>query len=180
MANALQDQLLKAGLVDDRQLRKAQKEKKKESRQNAGGKGSVGEAQQRRLQLEKEKADRDRELNRIRKEAAEQKAVTAQIKQLVDAHRVAHDQGELPYKFADDGKVKTIHVSDPLRLKIVRGELAIVKSEGRYELVPADVARKIQTRCASHLILWNQSRPTNSGDVDDEYSRYTVPDDLMW
>lgn len=178
MANALQDQLLKAGLVNDKQLKKAQKEKRQEVRQTAGRKGGISDDAQSAQKRAIEKAERDRKLNRQHKEALEQKAVAAQIKQLVDAHRVATGDGEVAYQFADEGKVKSLYVTEAVRRQIVRGRLAIVKSEGRYELVPADTAEKIRIRSAARVLLWNSPEPAE--DAGDEYAAYTVPDDLIW
>ncbi len=180
MANALQDQLLKAGLVNDKQIKKAQKEQRKESRQGARQKGGAAEDRQGVRQQATEKVERDRELNRLRIEASEQKAIAAQVKQLVEAHRVPAGDGEVPYKFADEGKVKTLDVTESIRQQIVRGRLAIVRSDGRYELVPSDVAEKIRVRSATHLILWNQAPTTAADSADDEYAAYVVPDDLIW
>lgn len=180
MANALQDQLLKAGLVNDKQLKKAQKEKRQETRQTAGRKGGISDEAALAQQRAAEKAERDRELNRQRKESMEQKAIAAQVKQLVDAHRVATGDGEVPYKFADEGKVKALYVTEAVRQQIVRGRLAIVKSDGRYELIPADTAEKVRSRGAAHLVLWNQPEPAPAASADDEYADFTVPDDLIW
>lgn len=180
MGNALQDQLLKSGLVNDKQLKKAQKEKRKESQQGAGKSGAGAEDRQRARQQATEKVQRDRELNRLRTEVSEQKAAAAQVKQLVEAHRVPIGEGEVPYKFADEGKVKTLHVTESVRQQIAHGRLAIVRSDGRYELVPSAVAEKIQARSAAHLILWNQPPLPVTESADDEYAAYVVPDDLIW
>lgn len=180
MANALQHQLLKVGLVDDKQLKKAQKEKRKESQQAQGSKGGVVDGQQHARQTAKQKLERDQELNRRRSEAAALKAIAAQVRQLVEAHRVAINDGDVPYRFADEGKVKNLYVTEPARQQIARGRLAIVKSDGRYELVPSDVAEKIRSRSAAHLVLWNQAPSDSNANTDDEYAGYSVPDDLIW
>lgn len=181
MANALQDQLLKAGLVNDKQLKKAQKEQRRESRQGSGQQIPAADDRQRARQLAAEKLERDRELNRLRTEASEQKAVAAQVKQLVEAHRVPGSDGDVPYRFVDQGKVKTLYVTEPIRQQIARGRVAIVRSEDGYELVPPDAAEKIRARSPAHLILWNQAPLPAAGSADDdEYAAYVVPDDLIW
>lgn len=182
MRNALQDQLLKAGLVNDKQVKKASLEKRKETRQNQGTKPAEdpAEAQRQRQQAQAEKAERDRLLNQQRNTAAEQKAIAAQIKQLVEAHRRPGGDGDTPYHFADDGKVKILHVSEPVRGQIVRGSLAIVKVDQQYALVPQEVAEKIRARNPAAVIVDNAQPQTEKPQENDPYAQYQVPDDLMW
>lgn len=180
MANALQEQLLKSGLVSEKQLKKAQKEKRKDEKVAVHGKQPQGACRAVLREQAEEKARRDRELNRQRAEAAEQKALAAQIRQLVDAHRVPPGDGDHPYRFADGGKVKQLYVSESIRAQIIRGRIAIVRSDDRYELVPGDVAEKIRERNPALLVLRNVPEREPAGDKSDEYSDYEVPDDLIW
>ncbi|QXP87733.1 DUF2058 domain-containing protein [Methylococcus capsulatus] len=178
MSNPLQEQLRKAGLVNDKQLKKAQKDLRKERRHAAENKGAAAEKTGIQ-QAQAEKAARDRALNLQKKEADERKALIAQIRQLVEANRQPAD-GEVLFNFADGGIVKRIYVTEALRKRIVQGQIAIVKLDGKYELVPADIAERIAARDASCVVLKNA--PSQSGDEngDDPYAAYQVPDDLMW
>lgn len=180
MANALQDQLLKAGLVSEKQLKKAQKEKRKDEAVASQQKEPAPDLPGALREQAAEKARRDRELNRQRTEAAAQKALAAQVDQLVAAHRVPTGEGDHPYRFADGGRVKQLYVSDAVRVQIVRGQLAIVRSAGRYELVPGETAAKIHERNAAAVVLWNSPESASVADSTDEYAAYQVPDDLIW
>lgn len=183
MRNALQDQLLKAGLVNDKQVKKAQVQKRKEDQHNKGVKPVVSEEEAKRqaLQAQAEKTERDRQLNLQRNEAAEQKAIVAQIKQLVETHRRPIDDGDIPYNFIDDGKVKTLRVSEETRKQIARGALAIVKLANRYELVPAEIADKIRVRNPAFLVVDNaQPQLSTTPAAEDPYAQYQIPDDLVW
>lgn len=180
MANALQEQLLKAGLVNEKQLKKARKEKRKSENSACSQQGTAENPEQMLRRQAEEKSRRDRELNRQRTEAAAQKELTAQIRQLVMAHRVPAGEGEQPYRFVDGGKVKQIYASEVVRTHIIRGRLAIVQSDAKYELVPSEVAERIRARSPSQVVLWNSPEATPSAQQDDEYSAYQVPDDLMW
>lgn len=183
MGNALQDQLRKAGLVNDKQVKKAVLEKRKETRQIQGVKPALSkeEAKRQAQQAREEKAERDRQLNLQRNDAAAQKAAAAQIKQLVEAHRRPPGDGETPYNFTDGGKVKSLRVSDETRGLIVRGALAVIGLEGRYELVPAEIAEKIRARAPEAVVVANAVAQTASAEqADDPYAQYQVPDDLMW
>lgn len=178
MSNPLQEQLRKAGLVNDRQLKKAQKDLRKERQRSAENKGADSEKATIR-QAQAEKAARDRELNLQRKEAEERKARVAQIRQLIEANRQSAD-GEVAYNFADGGIVKRIYVDEAMRRRIVHGQTAIVKLDGRYELVPAEVAERIAVRDPSCIVLKNPPPGTGEENKDDPYAAYPVPDDLIW
>ncbi|MDF9391989.1 MULTISPECIES: DUF2058 domain-containing protein [Methylococcus] len=178
MSNPLQEQLRKAGLVNDRQLKKAQKDLRKERQRSAENKGADAEKATIR-QAQAEKAARDRELNLQRKEAEERKARVAQIRQLIEANRQSGD-GEVAYNFADGGIVKRIYVDEAMRRRIVHGQIAIVKLDGRYELVPAEVAERIAVRDPSCIVLKNPPPGAGEENKDDPYATYPVPDDLIW
>lgn len=180
MANALQEQLLKAGLVDERQLKKSQKEKRRSEHVAASQKGNAEESGQLLRRQAEAKAQRDRELNRQRGEAAAQKELAAQVRQLVMAHRIPPGESDQPYRFVDRGKVKQIYPSDVVRAQIIRGRLAIVQSDGRYELVPREVAERIRARSPDQVVLWHSVEPEVASPADDEYAAYQVPDDLTW
>ena len=178
----LKDQLLKAGLVNEKQVKKAQKEMRKENLQNPGSQKSAAEQEWlRKAQAAAEKAEKDRQLNLQRKAEAEKKALAAQIKQLIEAHRAPNNDGETPYNFADGSKVKHLYVSDQTRGQIARGLLAIVKLDQRYELVPSEIADKIRQRDSSCVVAHNTPEKSATPVAnDDPYAAYAIPDDLIW
>ena len=183
MGNGLRDQLLKAGLVNDKQVKKAVKDKQKEIRQQQGqGKPSRDEqALLERQKAQAEKAERDRQLNLQRKENAEQKALGAQVRQLIETHRQTKGEGDTAYNFTDGNMVKRLYISDQVREKIAKGNLAIVRLDSQYELVPADVAEKIRERDSGSVVLWHVPTSENaSNSAADPYAQYEVPDDLIW
>ena len=181
MGNALQEQLLKAGLVDKNQANRAKSAKHKKMKQQRNKKDAV--VDEAKLLAEKamqEKTARDRELNRQRDEEAQQKAIQAQIKQLIEVNRLKKGNGDdLAYNFDDNKVVKRIFVTQETHDGIANGKLAIVKLDSQYEVVPAPVADKIALRDPSHVILRN-SPSQQVGDDDDFYADYQIPDDLMW
>lgn len=178
----LRDQLLKSGLVNEKQVKKAQQEKRKASQQQQGKSGTEADQNKRELQrIQAEKAERDRQLNLERAREAERKAITAQVRQLIEAHRQPKGGGEVPFNFVDGEKVKRLYLADSVRGQIARGQLAIVKLDQQYELVPAEVAEKIRQRDAGAVILQNDPARKNAPrEEDDPYAAYQVPDDLLW
>jgi len=181
MGNALQDQLLKAGLVDKNQANRAKSVKhKKMKHQRSNNQAIVDEAKQYAEKAIQEKSQRDRELNRLRNEKAEEKAVLAQIKQLINVNKFSKGNGsDLAYNFEDNKNVKRIYVTQENHDAISSGKLAIVKLNGQYEIVPAPVADKIKLRDESFIILRNDPSQQDEA-IDDFYADYEIPDDLMW
>jgi len=176
---SLRDQLLKAGLVNQKQAKQVSKEKQKEQRLVHKGQAQVDDSQKRAAQEAlAEKVKRDQELNRQQQEKVEQKARTAQVKQLIEASRLPKLTTEDYYNFVDDKKVKRISVNALVRNKLSSGSLAIVHHGGGYEIIPREAALKIQERDPRRIVLLNT--PTEAPDADDPYAAYQVPDDLMW
>ncbi|MBC6906819.1 DUF2058 domain-containing protein [Saccharophagus sp. K07] len=179
---SLKDQLLKAGLIDPKKAKQAEKEKRKQDKQaRRTGQSEQDEIKAAAQAARAAKAERDRELNRQRDLEAEQKAIQAQIRQLVENHRQQRGSGDVEYNFTDGNKIKKIRVSNAVHRQIVNGVLAIVRLGEGYELVPRIVANKIAQRDASCVVVSNaQAANTQMTDEEDPYKDYVIPDDLMW
>ena len=182
--SSLQEQLLKAGLVDQKKLARAEQEKNRRAsstRKQRGKKGAPPDPA--RQQAQAKKAQRDRELNQKRQQEARRKERAAQAKQLIENNRQDRAQGELPYSFVYRSKVKKIYITEAQRAQLVAGQLAIVTlvtNEGRrFELVPRTVAEKIRERDESFVVDLGEPEKVDSGE-DDPYADYQVPDDLIW
>ncbi|AOY88076.1 nucleoprotein/polynucleotide-associated enzyme [Marinobacter salinus] len=176
---SLQDQLLKAGLADEKKAKAVRNEKRKQRKQQPKGTEQVNEAQIRARQAREEKAERDRELNRQRQQEAEKKAIQAQIRQLVETNRLDRSRGDTSYQFVHDKKIKKIFVDDTMVDQLSRGRLAIVFVNDAYEIVAEGVARKIMERDKSAVVVLHDRKTDDVGD-DDPYAGYEIPDDLMW
>ncbi len=179
MANSFQDQFLKAGLVNKKKASKARKEKSKEKRQKAKGAKISDESKRQAEQALAAKKERDRLLNLRQKEAADAKAIAAQIKQLIEVNRLSREEGDVAFNFVDGSKVKKIYLSEPMHQQLSRGRLAIVRLGETYEVVAAPVADKISLRSDDIVVHRNDSASIEE-DSDDPYSDYQIPDDLMW
>lgn len=181
MGNSLFEQLKKSGLVDEKKARKVKQSQYKSAKQK-GKKGVASRVDETALQAQKardEKAARDRQLNLQKKQAAEQKAVAAQIKQLIETNRVQNSEGEIAYNFTDANIVKRLHVSEQIHQHLVSGRLSIARLADSYALVPTPVADKITQRDAQYIIVTGAVTETGTG-ADDPYADYEIPDDLMW
>ncbi len=179
MGNSLQDQLLKAGLADQKKLREVKQQKRKKAKQPQNTKAQSDEAQQQAEQAVAEKQARDRELNQQKQAEAKAKEVTAQIKQIIEQNKVKLDEGDVAYHFTHGSVVKKLYVTAKTQSQLVQGNLAIAAYADGYALVPANVVEKIQQRDPNWFVLCNKSSEETAAE-DDPYAQYTVPDDLMW
>jgi len=176
---SLQEQLLKAGLVDQKKAKQVKKDKRKTAKQQKHHKtGIIEDSQQAAQKALKEKAERDRKLNEERNQRAERRAILAQIKQLIDTNKIARDEGDTPYNFVDNKKVKKLYVTADQHRQLSNGQLAIASFQKSYELIPTPVAQKIAERDESCVII--ASGKDSIQEAEDEYADYKIPDDLMW
>lgn len=176
---SLQDQLLKAGVVDSKKAKKITKDKRKEAKRQPKGHELPDETREQVRRAQAEKAERDRDLNRQQQALMEKKAIQAQIIQLIQMNRIERTSGDMPYQFTDGKKIKKIHVSADLHNELSRGRVAIARLGEGYELVPAAAARKIMQRDEQSILLLNANEPLGV-DEEDPYAQYQIPDDLMW
>lgn len=182
MSSSLRDQLLKTGLVDEKKL-KAEKKSRHQHRKNEK-KSAASAPSESRVQAEKarrEKAERDRRANLEKQQKRDRKAIHAQIREIVVNNRLDRTGAEIAYHFVHRGKVKKIYVDEEMRRQLVEGRLAVVRLDGRHELVTIPIARKIRERDDTYVLSISEpDAETTAGEDDDAYARYVVPDDLMW
>ncbi len=182
MAGSLQDQLLKAGLTDEKTVKTIRKEKSKQAKAAKHSKTApVDELKESARQAAAAKAARDRELNAARNEAAQRKAINAQIKQLISVHMESRQGGDIDFNFTDGSKIKKLLVNERQRQRLTSGLLQVVKQGDRYELVPAPIADKIAQRDPERVINCRASNePELTEEEKDWYKDFEIPDDLDW
>lgn len=180
MAGSLQDQLLKAGLADAKKANKINQTKKKQAKvQRRSNDQHVDETKAQAQLARAKKVDKDRSLNQEKQARAEQKAIVAQVIQLIEVNRIDRRGAELSYNFTDSNKIKKILVDAVMLEQLSRGRLAIVSLNDRYEVVASQVAEKIKLRLPERVIVCNDAAPMEE-DEDDPYADFKIPDDLMW
>ena len=194
MSLSLRDQLLQAGLLTQKQVEQADRQQRDEKRQHHKQRPTAPKsaprqdpAALRRAEQEKAaaaaaaaKAARDAEINRQQKEKAERKARLAQVKQLVEQNRLPPIESDDYFNFIDGTRIRRLPVDAATRARLIAGQLAVVRCEGRYSLVPAEVGQRIRERDErSFMTVGTQSTPPPA-DPDDPYKDFVVPDDLVW
>ena len=176
---SFQDQLLKAGLIDKNKAKQANHDKSKQNKvERRTGTQSVDEVRLAALETQRKNAERARELNAQRDAAATQKAIVAQIAQMVQENRQSKGNGDIAYNFTRDNKIDRLYVSATVQAHLTAGRLVIVCQGGTTELVPRVIADKIAERDASLVVRVNKAS-TEVG-ADDPYAAFKIPDDLMW
>ncbi len=182
LQESLQAQLLKSGLINEKQLKKANKDKRKKAKQQNKNQASDAELMtQHALQVLKNKQNEDRKRSQASNVKAEKKAEKAQVKQLIAGSRLEKNKGDMAYHFTDNKMVKTLYVSGPIQKQLIEGKLAIIKLNGNYDIVPLDIAEKISLRDANYIICKNQTQnKSQQADENDPYADFQIPDDLTW
>jgi uncharacterized protein YaiL (DUF2058 family) len=176
---SLQDQFLKAGLVDKNKAKLANQDKNKQKKiERRSGTQSVDEARLAALDMQRKNAERARELNAQRDAVATQTAILAQIAQMVQKNRQSKGAGDIAYNFTQDKKIERLYVSAAVQAHLIAGRLVIVCQGGGAELVPRIIADKIAERDASIVVRVNKT--STEIDADDPYAAFQIPDDLIW
>ncbi len=152
MSDSLRDQLLKLGLANKQQAKQAQAKKPKPSRHQPPPPPDPAATAPQRAQAAK--LLRDQELNRKEQAKLEARARAAQLRQLIDQHR-------LPPVTTDD------------YFSFMNGT--------RIARVPVEAAQRLRERDPSVIIDPNaQPADGPASGEDDPYKDYVVPDDLTW
>jgi uncharacterized protein YaiL (DUF2058 family) len=169
---SLQEQLLQAGLVNEKKLKKAKKGSKKSRDLAREVKASVEETKQ--AQVERAKG-----LNDAKKEEVLSKELKAQVKQLIEMNKLDVKRADIKYNFTDGTLIRYVYVDELSRKQLIAGVLAIARYEDSYAIIPSIVANKIAQR-DEQTIIENKTPEEEIPAEDDPYADYVVPDDLMW
>ncbi|MCK9510153.1 MAG: DUF2058 domain-containing protein [Pigmentiphaga sp.] len=176
---SLQEQLLKAGLTDQKKVKRVNQAKSQQKKiERRTGTQSVDEARLAALEVQQQKREAVRELNAKRDAEARKKAIQAQIVQMVQQSRQGRGGGDIAYNFVFGNKIQRIHVSAAVQSQLAAGQLVIVRLGEATELVPRVVADKIAERDPSIVIRVKKSEVQPA--EDDPYADYKIPDDFTW
>ena len=174
--NALQEQLLKAGLTKKSKVAAVAREQ---------GKVPTGpsEAQRDATRVREEKIERDRTLAAEHKAQRHTRERRAQARQIINDRKLPR-KGEREYRFTAYGAIHSLFVDDDQAKKLASGALVIAVLNDHYELLPRFVGDQVRQRDAEMIVV-DHSQMTDipsNGSIDDDthYARFEVPDDLVW
>lgn len=192
MTNSLQDQLLKAGLVTEDQLRDANKPKPvKKAAKGRGGKKKKSPARQvRKNETRQDTAAAQQKPARKKQDTASgkrivtgkpsealRKAQRIQIDDLIKRHKQNNPKAEDTYHFVVGKKVKHIYVTPEQAAALAERRLAITELDATFWLIPAE---QVEALLALDRRLFIHMADDQKQDQDGEYGDYQVPDDLIW
>lgn len=180
MSMSLRDQLIAAGLGTKKQAKEATQAKRPPSRHQPP---PVSPEKLAANKAQAAKNARDQELNRRQQEKAAAKARRAEVKQIIEQHRLPPVENDEFYNFADGNRLARLAVTAAMREQLIKGTLFIVRYEGHYAAVPEAAAARIRERDEYAVVTpAPESGTTRSeaADKDDPYKDFVVPDDLTW
>lgn len=180
MANALQEQLLKAGLASKQKVRdvKTQKRRDKKARVDDGSSALKLEiAEQKRLQAKKDKA-----LNEQRfAEATARGQVRGLVSEFTQFAIKIPSHAEIKFNYTLDNKIYSVYIDEKIQSELLKGQLGIVRYEDKSYLVPHKLAERVNLLVPQWCgYLWQQDAGKAVEVEDDPYADYAIPDDLMW
>jgi len=184
VSSTLREQLLKAGLVTEKQVRASEQQQHKQQRPQQQARKQQQPPQKTEQQRAAEearakKAARDQELNRQRELNAQAKARAAEIRQLIEQHKLPKIvESDDRFNFVHGSKLRFILVDAKLREGINNGTLFIVRFEGKSDVVPAATAERIRER--DPRVVISPKAEAAPVDENDPYKDFVVPDDLKW
>jgi len=175
--NALQAQLLKAGLVDNKKAKKLSKQAVHEQRT---GQSNEAELKAKIAQDKQEKLAKDQALDLEKKRLLQGKELKAAIIQMINQHKIRDIDGEVSYQFIDESKIKKIYLNQQIYNALVSGSLVIAKESESYAVLPKALADRINDKMTGFIIVNNSEKNEQITDEEDPYAAYVIPDDLMW
>jgi uncharacterized protein YaiL (DUF2058 family) len=179
MSMSLRDQLIAAGLGTKKQAKEANQPKRPPSRHQPA---PVSPEKLAANKAQAAKTARDQE-----KAAA--KARRAEVKQLIEQHRLPPVESGEYFNFADGNRLARLAVTPAMREQLIKGTIVIVRYEGHYAAVPQDAAARIRERDEFAVVTHSGESTVSkgeagskspAGDQDDPYKDFVVPDDLVW
>ena len=175
--NALQAQLLKAGLVDNKKAKKLSKQAVHEQRT---GQSSEVELKAKIEKDQQEKLAKDQALSLEKKLALDEKTLRASVIQMISHHKIKETDGDVTYQFIDDSKIKKVYINQQIYNALVSGSLVVAKDHDRYAFLPKALAERINEKLTGFILVNNSENTAEVTDEEDPYAAYVIPDDLMW
>ncbi|WP_321391362.1 DUF2058 family protein [uncultured Desulfuromusa sp.] len=165
MGLSLQEQLLKAGVVDKKQVKQAEHEKRvQKKKKKKYGAPAEDSAKIRLQQQQAEQAKHHQELNAQRNQEQQRKADQAAAKQLIKSNYLPLEEGDVVYRYVAGGKIKQISTIQEIADKLSAGKLGLAMGDKDVVLIPAETVLKVLQRDENFILLYNDPEH-----ADDEY-----------
>lgn len=180
MANALQEQLLKAGLTSKQKVRDVKTQKRRNRKANVDDGSS--DFKQQIAEQKKAQAEKDKALNEERFAQAQEKG---QVRSLItEVKKLAVSlptDADVKFNYTLENKIFSVYLNDRLQQQLLKGQLGIVRLDDSSYLVPHKLAERVNLLVPQWCgYLWSQEDNAPAVKEDDPYADYVIPDDLMW
>ena len=178
---SLQDQLLKAGLTTEHNMKVAKSEKRKQNKKKKkkGATSNPTDLQKHIEQTKAEQAKKAAEVNAEKQAELKEKEQVARVKQILEHHNQDEISGDVTFNFTFESKIKELEVNEITHKQLVKGLLAICYLEGKFYVLPDEPARKIAEVDEKYIVLHAEPEKDQK-DEDDPYADFEIPDDIMW
>lgn len=206
MSSSFADQLLKAGLVNQEDISKAEEEKKQRAakrkaqraaKANAataakqGGKrpakkpkpapksdGTVANsAASKMLGTTKDIAEAQQKKKQQQEFAEQRRVMNIQINELLKDQPIEEPSGDTKFSYVYDGKVRSIYVSEEQQKKLSAADVALTVVKAKTKIIPIALVEPLQKIDPKRFIhIVKDDKPA----ADDPYAGFEVPDDITW
>ncbi len=181
MGNSLQEQLLKAGLVDQERLREAEEARKpkpapRQAEKAKGSRKGKGKSARRSPRPEPAKAAQATTTAPPKPDdKRRRRALLERVRALLKADGQSVGGGEVLFNYVRSGKVKRLYVSEEQRRGLADGSLAVAEVDGRHSVIPAATAEELKRFAPAHLVYHGNGEAEDPAEAE-----HPVPDDLIW
>lgn len=177
MSDSLRDQLIAAGYKAPKEEKKKQSQQKQNKKKKTGKKKVRSRTTAVTNPASHAKSSAQPPLSDAA--VAERKKLKAQIKELIEEHKIDEYTGETAYRYTVDSRIRELYVKDDIQARLATRELAITRLNGSTYVVPREIALSIQ-QINPQWSVFNLDEKSPASDDSEEYSEYKVPDDLKW
>ena len=177
---SLQEQLMKAGLADEKNAKKIRKEKNKTNKAVRKRQQAADTSLQDDLKAKKlAQQQLDNEKNRTIQAQIELKSEHGKVRQMINQLHISDYSGAVTFNYVQDNKVKTLEVNQQSYNALTKGQIGLCVLDGKMFVMPAVVIEKIQAVDTAYVLILNENT-SDIVDEDDPYADFQIPDDLMW
>lgn len=163
MKGSLQEQLLKAGLVNKERSTHPKKKNSKKKRK------PVATAHQRIV------PDNSPSPSELKK----QKELRVEVKKRLRSYKINDKAGEIAYNYTINNRIKRFFVTEEQQKQLIEGALAIANWNGISYLIPFVAIEELRSLYPK-INICVSTTDKNEMDKNDPYAEYAIPDDLKW
>jgi len=163
MKGSLQEQLLKAGLVNKERTTQPKKKNSNKKRK------PIIRPQQR---IVPDNSPSPSELK-------QQKELRVEVKKRLRSYKINDKTGEIAYNYTINHRIKRFFVTEEQQKQLMEGELAIANWNGISYLIPFTAVEELRLLYPK-INICVSTTDKNEADKNDPYAEYAIPDDLKW